>query len=74
VDMFVGNQENSAVYIADAGQERILVFDKEGSYKRQLQAAEGNPLRDLSGIFVDDATQTIYILTQSALYQHPLPE
>ncbi|MCB0138801.1 MAG: hypothetical protein KDE50_02720, partial [Caldilineaceae bacterium] len=51
VDMFVGNQENSAVYIADAGQERILVFDKEGSYKRQLQAAEGNPLRDLSGIF-----------------------
>lgn len=74
VDMFVGSQENSAVYVADAGQERILVYDKEGSYKRQMQAAEGNPLRDLSGIFVDDVTQTIYILTQSALYQHPLPE
>ncbi|MEZ4662408.1 MAG: hypothetical protein R2911_33065 [Caldilineaceae bacterium] len=74
VDMFVGRQENSAVYIADAGQERILVYDKEGAYKRQMQAAEGNPLRDLSGVFVDDATQTIYILTQTALYAHPLPE
>lgn len=74
VDIFVGDQDSSSIYLADAGQERILVFGKEGAYKRQLQAAEDHPLRDLRGIYVDEVEGIIYILTKSSLFQHPLPQ
>lgn len=74
VDLFVGDQSNSALYIADASAERILVFSKDGTYLYQLKAAEGSPLRDLRGIYVDEVAGTIYLLTRSALFQHPLPQ
>jgi len=74
VDMFVGDQDNSSIYLADAGQERILVYNKDGGYERQLQAAEGAPLRELSGIYVDEVAGVIYILTKSSIFQHPLPQ
>lgn len=74
VDMFIGDQEESLIYLADAGKQRILVFTKEGSYLRQYQAAEGAPLRDLRGVHVDEITGKIYLLTKSSLFQHPLSE
>lgn len=74
VDIFVGDQDSSSIYLADAGQERILIFGKDGSYQRQLQAIEDHPLRDLRGIYVDEVAGTIYILTKSSLFQHPLPQ
>jgi hypothetical protein len=74
VDMVVGDQGDSSIYLADGAGERILIFSKDGKYQRQLQAAEGNPLRGLSGMFVDEVTSSIFILTQSALYQHVLPQ
>jgi hypothetical protein len=70
--MAVGEQSNSLIYLADSADERILIFDKQGKYQRQLQAAEGDSLRGLSGLFVDETGGVIYILTQSALYQHAL--
>lgn len=73
VDMMVGDQGDSSIYLADSAQERILIFDKQGKYQRQLKAAEGNPLRGLSGLFVNEVTNSIFILTQSALYEHTLP-
>ena len=74
VDMFIGDQDDSLIYIADAAAQRILVFKKNGEYLRQYQADDGAELRDLRGIFVDEITKKIYILTQSTLYQHPLAE
>lgn len=73
VDLAVGPQANSFVYLADRTDQRILVFDKTGTFQRQLQAAEGEPLRGLSGLMVDESSGVMYILTQSALYQHALP-
>ncbi len=73
VDIVVGDQGDSLVYLADSAQERILVFDKQGKYQRQLKAAEGNPLRGLSGLFVNEVTNSLFVLTQSALYEHTLP-
>jgi hypothetical protein len=73
VDLAVGEASDALLYLADGNEQRILVFDKEGAFQRQLQAAEGDPLRGLSGIFVDEAAGTLYILTRSALYQHALP-
>jgi len=73
VDMYIGRQENSLIYIADASNERIMVFEKDGTYLRQLKAAEGNPLRGLLGVYADEVAGNLYILTQSALFQHPIP-
>ena len=72
VDMVVGDQGDSMIYLADSQEERILVFDKNGKYQRQLVAPEGHILRGLSGLFVDEVTSSLYILTQSALYEHAL--
>jgi hypothetical protein len=73
VDMVVGDQGDSLIYLADSAQERILVFDKQGKYQRPLKAAEGNPLSGLSGLFVNEVTNSLFVLTQSALYEHTLP-
>ncbi|NJN82844.1 MAG: hypothetical protein HC802_11575 [Caldilineaceae bacterium] len=73
VDMVVGAADTGLIYLADAAEERIMVFDKSGAYQYQLTAAEGNPLRELRSLFVDDLSGVLYILTDSALYTHPLP-
>ncbi|MBE2237768.1 MAG: hypothetical protein IAE81_08265 [Caldilineaceae bacterium] len=73
-DLWVGQDGDDAIYLADRLAERILVFDKEsGAYLEQFQAAEGSPLRDLRSLFVDRAHSTQYLLTDSSLYQERLP-
>lgn len=74
VDLYVGTQENSLVYIADAGEQRILVYSKEGAYIQQYQAPEGEPLKNLRGIYVDEIAESIFILTLHGLFLHPLPQ
>jgi hypothetical protein len=73
VDMAIGVQPDSLIYLADRNEQRILVFNKDGAFQRQLQAAEGEPLRGLSGLFVDEVAGAMFILTDAALYQHALP-
>jgi hypothetical protein len=72
VDMYVTTQDRDEIYLADAGESRILVYDKNGVYEKQLRAAEGDPLRGLSGIYIDEIAERLFILTTSALYSHPL--
>ena len=74
VDMAIGSQGDSSIFIADAAHDRILAFDKQGVYQYQLVASEGEPLADLRGLYLDEIDDKIYILTKTALYQHPLPE
>jgi len=62
------------IFIADAATNRILVFDKEGKFLAQLTPLEhGSALNDLKDIFVDEMTNTLYLLTKTKLYQSPLP-
>ncbi len=73
VDMVLGDEVYASIYVADAAQERILVFDKAtGAYDFQWVAPEGDPLRDLRGLFIEPIDGNLYILTKSSLYQHPL--
>ncbi|MEM7126126.1 MAG: hypothetical protein AAF702_07350 [Chloroflexota bacterium] len=74
VDLFVGAHTNSYIYLADAGEDRILIFSKSGAYIQQLKAPEENTLQNLRGIYVDELSKTIYLLTQAGLFQHPLPD
>ena len=52
----------------------MLVFDKNGRLLAQLTPLEHNEaLKDLQDIYVDEMTNTLYLLTKDALYQSPLP-
>jgi sugar lactone lactonase YvrE len=73
VDMTIGADADDNVYLADGSQDRILVFDKQGNYLEQFQAAENNALRGLRGLYLDNVTGTLFILTQKSLYAHSLP-
>ena len=73
-DMALSTATEGRVYLADGSQDRILVFDKQGNYIEQLQAAESDALRGLRGLYLDEVSGTLFILTQTSLYGHPLPE
>ena len=73
VDMFVTRQESATIYVADAGQERILVYAKAtGAYLGQLRAPEEGLLQGLAGLYIDEVTGRMFILAQSGLFAHPL--
>ncbi len=71
-DMYVFRQDLDLIYVVDAGEDRILVYDKMGAYLSQLRAPEGDLLRGLSGVYVDEVAGSMYLLTQSALFAHPV--
>jgi hypothetical protein len=73
-DLWVGQDGDEAIYLVDSPVERVLVFAKEsGAYLEQFQAAEGAPLSNLQGLYVDRTHSTQYLLTESNLYQESLP-
>ncbi|HEY51949.1 MAG TPA: hypothetical protein G4N94_00650, partial [Caldilineae bacterium] len=62
------------LYIADAGSDRILVFDKQGKLLQQLTPVDHpGVLRDLQDIYVDEVSNYLYALTESSLFQVSLP-
>ncbi len=73
VDFTIGDGTNPNIYVADRGGERVWVFDRDGKYIKQFAAPEGNPLRGLSAIGIEDVTDSLFLLTPTALYKHPLP-
>ncbi len=63
------SMEKGAVYVADAGNQRIVQFDKKGRFIRQFRPAAGRqPLNDLRDIFASEATRRIFLLNGPALY------
>ena len=72
VDLYVTTQDASLLYMADAGENRILVYGKDGVYRYQLTSPEDDLLRGLSGVYVDEVDGTMYLLTKSALFKHPV--
>ncbi len=69
------SESNSYLYVADTGNKRIVVLDKEnGAFVAQLVPGEGfdADFGDVQSIFVDEDDKTIYILTQGALWRAPL--
>ena len=63
------------VYVADAGNERVLQFDKSGKYIRQFQAVPGETqLRNLRGIYVDEEKGRLFALSGRTLWLTELPK
>jgi hypothetical protein len=71
-ELYVTRQESAYLYLVDAGQDRILVYDKSGVYVGQLRAPEDELLRGLSSLYIDEVGGVMYILTQTGLFSHPV--
>jgi DNA-binding beta-propeller fold protein YncE len=65
-----GNQ----IYIADAGNGRIIELDKDGLFQRQLRPSQGDVLRGMRYLTLDATTGRFYILTGDKLYRADLPK
>jgi hypothetical protein len=66
--------EGDRLYVADPALGRILEYTKEGSLLRQFRTREGDILKDVRSIYLDEAGSALYILTGNRLYKANLPE
>jgi hypothetical protein len=66
--------EGDRLYVADAGTGRILEYAKDGALNRQFRPREGDILKDVRSIYLDEAASAMYILTGNRLYKANLPE
>lgn len=62
--------EADAVYIADAGNQRIVEFDKNGKFVRQLKpyAEKGVVFQNLQDLTVNDLKRKLYFVNTTAAY------
>ena len=62
------------VYVVDAGNERILQFDKQGIFIRQFRAKVGEPyFQKLRGIYVNEADARLFVLSGNTLWLTNFP-
>ena len=76
VSLFVGidgGVEVSNLYVGDAGEGVIFQFDKNGVFTRQFRETDGQQLRGLRSIFVDEPGARFFLLTSTALYRANIP-
>ncbi|NOZ05597.1 MAG: hypothetical protein GXP41_04495 [Chloroflexi bacterium] len=66
------------VYVGDPTEQRIVVFDKEGQFVRQLRTKDGEgttePLGNLVSVAVDEAQQQVFLLTPKHLWKATMPD
>ena len=65
--------EDGYVYIADAGNQRIVQFSKTGEFIRQLLGTDAMHMNDLRSLYVDEATEELFFINASGLYLARLP-
>ncbi len=68
--------ETEYIYIADAGNERVVQLDKEGTFLRQFRADRESPtaLQNLQDIFVNEARGELFALSSDQLSLALIPE
>ncbi len=57
------------IYIADKGNNRIVVLDDEGNLLKQFQAADRTYFNDIRSIVVNAAEDALFVLDGSKVYQ-----
>ncbi len=68
-----GNGDTHPLYVADAGNERIVQLTSEGTFQRQFRAPlENTAMQGLRDVFVDPNNR-LYVLTTRGLYRYDLP-
>jgi hypothetical protein len=64
------NRATKYIYVADRGNNRIVVFDKEGGFHHQLRA---RALSDPQAVFVVEGAGRLYFTSDGKLYGATLP-
>ena len=69
------NEELQYVYVADAGNQRIVQLNKDGSFVRQFKPRPGEAVSfaNLQDIYVDEIGGRLYILDSNNLYVGNIP-
>ncbi|MGQ9489472.1 MAG: hypothetical protein ACUVR4_10220 [Anaerolineae bacterium] len=65
--------QGDRLYVADAGNGRIIEATKDGEFLRQFRMRQGDILRNLRSLFLDEAGAMFYILTDDQLYRVDIP-
>jgi hypothetical protein len=68
------DEETKFLYVADAGNKRIVQFSKEGQFIRQFRPAEAGVFDQLKSLHVDEIGSKFYILSGNTLYMANIPE
>jgi hypothetical protein len=67
------SEEAEFLYVADAGNDRIVQLTKEGRFLQQFQAAQGEALDQLKGLFASETYQLLYFVSGNKLYVTNIP-
>jgi hypothetical protein len=69
------NESVQHLYLADAGNRRVVQLNKDGSFVRQFKPREGEGVSfaNLQDIFVDEIGSRLYILDSNNLYVGNIP-
>jgi hypothetical protein len=70
----VVSQEGDRLYVADPGNARIIEATKDGKFLRQFKAREGDLLRNVRDLWLDEAKGYFYIITGDQLYKASIPK
>ena len=65
--------EAEFLYVADAGNDRIVQLTKEGTFVRQFKAGEGDAFDQLKGLFASEQYNRLYFVSGNKLYVTNLP-
>ncbi len=68
------SQEGDRLYVADPGNARIVEATKDGKFLRQFKAREGDVLRNVRHLYLDEAKGFFYLLTGDQLYKASVPQ
>lgn len=68
------SQEGDRLYVADPGNARIIEATKDGKFLRQFKAREGDVLRNVRHLYLDEAKGFFYILTGDQLFKASVPQ
>jgi len=66
--------EGGYVYVADAGNQRVVQFSKSGEFIRQWRSREATDMNDLRSVFVDETAKKLFLLNGNRLYAVPLAQ
>ena len=67
------SEEAEFLYVADAGNDRIVQLTKEGRFLQQFQAGQGEALDQLKGLFASETYQLLYFVSGNKLYVTNIP-
>ena len=67
------SEESEFLYVADAGNKRIVQLTKEGRFLQQFKAGQGEAFDQLKGLFALEKYNLLYFISGNKLYVTNIP-